>query len=1058
MQRIFLPLLAVFFLVGNSAFSQKRKKAPDTPAPSVAVASDSLYKSLKWRNIGPFRGGRSVAAVGVPGNPLLYYMGTVGGGIWKTEDAGLSWSNITDGFLKTSSVGAIAVAPSDPNVLYVGMGEHAIRGVMTSHGDGVYKSTDAGKTWKHLGLPASRHIASVRIHPQNPDVVYVAVQGAAHAATEERGVYKTEDGGKTWTKILYVDTNTGCADLSMDATNPRILYAGMWDHRRLPWKVVSGGPGSGLYKSTDGGESWTKLSKGLPKEMGKVAVSVSPANPQRVYANIEAEGEKGGVYRSDDGGQTWTQTTNARVTVARAWYYIEIEADPKNPDVVYCINAPLLKSIDGGKTFVTVRSPHGDNHGLWINPQNPQNMINANDGGANISFNGGASWSTQENQPTAQFYRVIADKQFPYWVYGGQQDNSSVMITSRTTGPGIGWQDFASGPGGESAFIAFDPENPELIYGGSYQGNISVLDKKTGEQKDIMAYPTIGLAEVPKYQKYRFNWNAPIVASPQIPSVIYHGANVLLRSRNQGQSWDVISPDLTRNDTTKQEAGGGPFTNEGAGGEVYNTLAYVAVSPHRYGVIWTGSDCGLVHVTQDDGASWQQVTPPDLGECLINSIEVSPHNPAAAYVVATKYRFNDFSSHIFYTNDFGKSWKKIVRGIAPESYARVVREDPVRKDLLYAGTETGLYVSYDGGENWTSFQLNLPVVPINDLFIRDNDLLAATSGRAFWILDDLSPLQQANTPFQTELKARLITPRTTIRLDGPSIPEPIPGYGQNPMAGVLISYFLPKDLDSATVTLDVLDAGGKRMLRSFTNQKDLTYQKYEGGPAPQALLPTKKGINRMAWNLRREALPGVDKVFVNGDYRGSLVGPGTYTLRLIADGDTSTTSVKILPDPRLNALPADFEAQQLVLTQAEDAVREMHQAVNAMRRAKGQIEALEKPWKADSTQKEWIALGKEVVDKITAWEDRLISPKQKTFQDVINFQNRLNAELLDLRDRAGTHNPAPTAGINARLKELLDQWQVHKNAMQKIVQEDIERFNALYKARQLPAVVVTDEK
>jgi photosystem II stability/assembly factor-like uncharacterized protein len=984
-------------------------------------------------------------------------MGSVGGGIWKTEDAGLSWKNISDGQLTTSSVGAIAVAESDPNVIYVGMGEHPVRGVMTSHGDGVYKSTDAGKTWQNMGLPASRHIASVRIHPNNPDLVYVAVQGAAHGATEERGVYRSADGGKSWKKILYVDPNTGCADLSMDMTNPRILYAGMWDHRRYPWKVQSGGPGSALYKSTDGGDSWTKLAKGLPDAMGKVAVSVSRANPERVYANIEAEGEKGGVYRSDDGGQLWVQITNARTTVARAWYYIEIEADPHNPDVVYCINSPLLKSIDGGRTFATLGTPHGDNHSLWINPINPQYMINSNDGGANVSLNGGDSWSTQENQPTAQFYRVIADKQFPYSIYGGQQDNSSVMIVNRTTRPGIGWKDWSAGPGGESAFIAFDPEKPDLIYGGSYQGNISVLDKKTGEQKDIMAYPTIGLAEIPKNQKYRFNWNAPIVASPQIPSVIYHGANVVLRTRDQGQSWDVISPDLTRNDTTKQESGGGPYTNEGAGGEVYNTLAYMAVSPHRYGVIWTGSDCGLVHLTQNDGKTWQNVTPPDLGECLINSIEVSPHDPATAFVVATKYRFNDFTSYVFVTTDYGKSWKNIVKGIAPESYARVVREDPVRKGLLYAGTEQGLYVSYDAGANWTPFQLNLPVTPINDLIIRDNDLIAATSGRAFWVLDNLSALQQVPVPFSTEPKAWLVTPGKTIRLDAPSIPKPIPSLGQNPATGVAIDYFLPNDLDSATIVLDVLGSNGK-VLRSYTNQKDKTYQKYEGGPAPKPVLTAKKGLNRMAWDLRRDALPGISKVFVNGDYRGSMVGPGTYTLRLRTDKDTTMAPVVILPDPRLDALPADFEEQQKILTKTEEAVREIHESVNTMRLAKQQIQALEGIWKSDSTMKKWLDQGKAVAKRITQWEDNLITPKQQTFQDVINFPNRLNAQLLDLRDRAGTHAPKPTRGAIEKLQELLAEWTMHKTAMQKIIMDDIAQFNTDWQAKRLPVVRVDTEK
>ncbi len=1046
-------LLFLSFIIFVDCIAQKNTS--QTPAPTFNA---DLYKGLKWRNIGPFRGGRSVTATGVKQNPMTYYFGSTGGGIWKTEDAGISWKNISDGQLKTGSVGIISVAESDPNVLYVGMGEHPVRGVMTSHGDGIYKSTDAGKTWKNVGLEKTRHIAAVRIHPQNPDVVYVAAQGAVNGANEDRGIYRTTDAGKTWQKIFYVDANTGCADLSMDMTNPRILYAAMWQHRRYPWKVESGGAGCALYKSVDGGDTWTKMTEGLPKNMGKAAVSVSRANANRIFANIEAEGDKAGVYRSDDAGKTWTQTSKQRITITRSWYYIEIFADPINPDLVYVMNAPFLKSIDGGRTFAPVRVPHGDNHDVWINPTNNQIMINANDGGANISFNGGASWSSQQNQPTAQFYRVITDNQFPYKVYGGQQDNTSLGVVSRTNSGGIGWQDWATGPGCESAYIAFDnPSDPQVIYGGCYQGNIEVQDVKTGLGKDVMAYPHIGLAVKPKEQKYRFNWNAPIMASPFQNGTIYHAGNVVLKSSDNGQNWQEISSDLTRNDKAKQEDGGGPYTNEGAGGEVYNTIAYLAVSPHKEGVLYAGSDCGLVHITQDDGKSWANITPKDLDECLINSIEVSPHDPATAYIVATKYKFNDFTSLIFVTKDFGKTWKRITQGIENESFARVVREDTKRKGLLYCGSELGFYVSYNQGENWQKMQLNLPIVPITDLVIHDNDLVAATAGRAFWILDDLSTFQQSEN-LQSEAKAKIFQPKNTVKFDAPSPPEPMPGFGQNPMNGVVLDYFLPKSYDSLKVVLQILDNTGN-VIRTFDNKKDSTFVPYEGSPAPKAVIPSKKGINRFAWDMRKEGTAGINKVFVNGDYRGSLVAPNVFKVRLIAEKDSSMTEATIIPDPRLKATKADFEAQQAMLNSIDEQVRDIHNSVIKMRKIKTQIESLtgflkeNNDW-GDTRNIALVDTGKAILKKISIWEEKLITPKQETFQDVINFNNRLNAELMDLKTRVDVHNPRPTEGAKTRLNDLSKEWETHKTVFTKLINVEVAKFNEMYKQKAIPALIV----
>jgi photosystem II stability/assembly factor-like uncharacterized protein len=1047
----------VLFVLINSitVFSQKKLKqnAVIPPPPNNNGFNSDLYKGLKWRNIGPFRGGRSITATGVKQNSLIYYFGSTGGGIWKTEDAGISWKNISDGQFKTGSVGIISVAESDPNVLYVGMGEHAVRGVMTSHGDGVYKTTDAGKTWKNIGLEKTKHIAAVRIHPQNPDIVYVAAQGALHGASEERGIYKTTDGGKTWQNIFYIGANTGCADLSMDLNNPRILYASMWEHRRYPWKVESGGAGCAIYKSSDAGETWVKLSEGLPKNMGKSAVSVSRANSNRVFANIEAEGDKAGVYRSDDAGKTWIQTSKQRVTIARAWYYIEIFADPINPDLVYVMNAPFLKSIDGGKSFAPVKSPHGDNHDLWINPTNNQIMINANDGGANVSFNGGASWSSQQNQPTAQFYRVITDNKFPYYVYGGQQDNSSLATASRTNGVGIGVQDWFTGPGCESAYIAFDNKNdPQVIYGGCYQGNIEVFDTKTGIAKDVMAYPHIGLGVKPSTQKYRFNWNAPIVASPFANGTIYHGGNVVLKSSDNGQSWQEISGDLTRNDKTKQEDGGGPYTSEGAGGEVYNTIQYLAVSPHKAGVLYTGSDCGLVFNTQDDGKTWQNVTPKELDECLIHSIEVSPHDAATAYVVATKYRFNDFTPLIFVTKDFGKTWKKITQGIESNDFARVVREDPKRKGLLYSGTELGFYVSYNQGDNWNKLQLNMPVVPITDLIVQDNDLVASTAGRAFWILDDLAALQQSES-LEKQTKSLVFKPKNTVKFDAQTPNEPIPGLGQNPATGMIIDYFLPENMDSSKVIVQILDNQNK-VIRTLDNQKDKAFVKYDGGPSEKLLLPSKKGINRTAWDLRKESVAGINKVFVNGDYRGSLVAPNTYKIRLIAAKDTSLTEATILSDPRLKATKADFEAQEMMLTKIDKTVNDMHVTVNNMRKVKSQLESINNLLKDKTDHKELLDIGKAILKKINDWESNLISAKQETFQDVINFPNRLNAEFLDLKNRVDVHNPTVTNGAKTRLIDLDKEWATNKNVLDIIINEDITKFNELYKQKAIPGLIV----
>ncbi len=990
------------------------------------------------------------------GNDQIYYTGYTGGGLWKTEDAGITWHNISDGFFKSGSVGDIAVSESDPNVIYVGMGEHAVRGVMTTYGDGVYKSTDGGKTWKHIGLENTRHISDVVVHPHNPEVVYVAAQGAVHGPNPDRGVFKSTDGGKTWKKVLYVDENTGASSLSMDMTNPRILYAATWQHRRYPWKVESGGAGCAVWKSVDGGDTWEKIVEGLPREMGKIGISVSRANPNRVYAIVEAEKSKAGLYRSDDGGKKWNHLSSDQNITSRSWYYMEVFADPQNADVVYVLNAPFMKSVDGGKTFFSVRVGHGDTHDLWINPHNNQNMILGDDGGGEITFNGGKSWSTLNNQPTAQFYRVNVDNLFPFRVYGGQQDNSSVVIKSRNNSFGITEQDWFEGPGCESAWIAFNPNNPVLLFGGCYQGNIDVLDTRTGERKDIMQYPSTNLAYRPKEMKYRFNWNAPIIASPHDPNTIYHAGNVVFKTTNGGLSWEVISPDLTRNEESKQQEGGGPLTNEGAGGENYNTIYYLIESVHEKGVLYAGSDCGLVHITRDGGKTWQNITPATLPECMIHSIEISPHDRATVYISASRYKFNDMASYTFKSTDYGKTWTRISQGVETDDFIKVIREDRKVKDLLYAGAERGFYISFNGGAAWHRLQLNLPVVPVTDLAIHQgNDLVASTAGRSFWILDDLSALQQSRGDMGSAA-VRLFTPKTTVRYPSVTIPEwmgNIPGLGMNPPDGVILDYYLKEKADTNTVKLEIFDSQGRR-IRAYTNKKDETFKPWPGGPPAPQVLPAEAGLNRFAWDFRTKTLPGVSQAFVYGDHRGHRVAPGRYKARLSYKGETSETEFEIVQDPNLKVTPSDWAAQQQFLEDVDGRIIEIHTTVNNLRRVKKQVETYVEVLSASQNFKDLATTGKELIKKLHAWEEKVIQTRQKNFQDVINFPSKLNAEYFALRGVIDVHDPRVTQGARDRYTDLEKQWSAYRQELQNLINHDIAAFNEQFRSRAVPAVVV----
>lgn len=1061
-----LILTAVFFTVVFSLIGQRKKLVPIAPAPPQALQQlepGTYFKAAKWRNIGPFRGGRSVAASGVVDNPLVYYMGTVGGGVWKSEDAGTSWRNISDGYFSTASVGAVSVAESDANVIFVGMGEHAPRGVMTSYGDGVYKSTDAGKTWAKMGLELTRHISGISIHPANPDLVYVAAQGALHGAGEERGVYKSADGGKSWKKVLYVDENTGCSDLSMDMTNPRILYAAMWDHRRLPWEVRSGGKGGGIYKSVDGGETWNRLDKGLPKELGKIGLSVSRANPNKVYSVIESDSQKeqGGVFVSDDAGASWSRISKDHRTVQRAWYYIEIFADPQNENVAYVLAPPMLKTIDGGKTWQVVETMHGDHHGLWINPKNSKNMILADDGGAVVSFNGGETWSHQKHA-TAQMYRVNADNLFPYNVYGGQQDNTSVKIASRSTySYSIGERDWTYSAGGESAFLAFNPDDPRLVLGGSYQGTIEVLDNYTMEGKGIMERPFNYLSMTPKNMMYRFNWNAPIIWSAHEPNTFYHGGNVLFKTNDYGRNWSVVSPDLSRQDTTKMGLSGVPYTNEGAGGENYGTILYVKESAQEPGVIWVGSDDGLVHVTRDNCKTWTNVTPTGLQECMINCIEISPHDPATIYLATTRYKFNDFTPALYKSINAGQTWEQINQGIPYGAFTRVIREDTEQKGLLFAGTETGLYSSYDGGKKWYAFQLNLPVTPITDLKVHQGDLIAATAGRSFWIFDDLNLLRQLPAA-NSQDQLILFQPEPTYRVSGGSSMDRNFSVddnssfnsntaGTNPATGVVLYYQLPSKLDSTVdVKLDILTKEGQ-LIRTYSNKGNEKHESYEGAPPPNPVLPAKAGLNRAVWDMRYPILRGVPAIYIEGSYRGHKVPPGEYLARITYQGKSAETTIRILPDPRIKATEVEYQDQHLMMMDIEKKINEMHDLVNIVRKMKKQIETLTEKTTGQSAYTSVNNKLNAIQSKLTDWEETIIPVKAQCYDDATNFENKFSGDYIFLKGEMDSNNPQVTKGQKEQLMMLNKRWEELKKQQESLFAE-IKMINGSLHNLDLPTI------
>ena len=1072
-----------------------------TPTSSPAAEPDPL-KAIQWRLIGPFRGGRSTAVTGVASQPMVYYFGGTGGGVWKTTDGGINWEPITDGSVfGTGSVGAIGLSDSDPNTIYVGMGESAIRGNV-SHGDGVYKSTDAGKTWKRVGLEDTRQISRIRVNPKNPDIVYVAAQGHVWSPNADRGVFRSKDGGKTWQKILYRSDKAGASDLIIDPTNANILYAGFWEVYRKPWTLESGGSGSGVFKSTDGGDTWVEITRnpGLPKStIGIVGVTVSPANPDRLWAIIEAE--DGGVFRSDDAGKTWTKTNDQRNLRQRAWYYSRIYADPKNADTVYVLNTGFYKSNDGGKTFTGIGVPHGDNHDLWIAPDDPSRMIESNDGGANVSFNGGKSW-TEQDQATAQFYRVTLDNDFPYHIYGAQQDNSTIRIASRNTDSGIRETDWYDVGGGESGWIAPSPKDSEIVFAGSYGGLITRLDHRTGQLRDVSPYPNNPMGAGADVLKYRFQWNFPILFSPHDANTLYTGGNVLFRSTNEGQTWEVISPDLTRDDKSKQGSSGGPITKDNTSVEYYATIFTVMESPLQKGVIWTGSDDGVVQLTRDGGKTWTNVTPKKdlMPEWIqINSIEASPHDPATAYVAATMYKWDDNRPYLYKTTDFGKTWKRITNGIPATAFTRVIREDPNKRGLLYAGTETGLYVSFDDGGNWQSMQFGFPVVPITDLAIhkREQDLVAATQGRSFYIFDDLPFVHQLmDAGGMAAIKqTKLFQPENPYRMDGGTPPLPATAtVGRNPANGAVVYYSL-KSKPTSDVVLEFLDASGKS-IQKFTGKPAKATAAAQPSPAPspsatvqppgqptpspaaqatpaseepqaggeepggfgaprQPPVTTDVGVNRFVWDLRYpESVRFPGMILWAGEMRGPRVSPGMYQVRLTVDGQTTSQSFEVKADPRLSTSAADYAKQLELGLKIRDKVTETHNAIIQIRDVRKQVDDLLKRVAGQPGFKVINDAATPLKKNLTAVEESLYQTKNRSSQDPLNFPIRLNNKLAALAGVVQSADAAPTDQSYAVYDELVVQIDAQLAKLAQVMKTEVPAFNQLVRDQNVPAVTV----
>ncbi len=1044
---LLMVTLATF--IATSAIAQRKKGSPASSSASTGVSfNQDYYSGIKWRELGPFRGGRSVTATGVVGDPNTYYFGGVGGGVWKSIDAGQTWFNITDKYFG-GTIGAVAVSESDPNVIYVGEGEQGVRSNVSS-GWGVWKSVDAGATWKHIGLRESKHIGRIRIHPKNPDLVYVAAMGNLWKPNNMRGVYRSKDGGTTWERVLYINDKAGAVDLTFDHNNARILYASTWNIKRNGYRMDSGGPDSKLWKSTDGGDTWDELTDnpGMPKgPNGIIGVAVSPMNSNRVWAIIE--NLDGGVFRSDDAGATWKKINSDRALRQRAWYYTRITADTQNEDKVWVMNVSYGVSKDGGSSFELKNAPHGDHHDLWIDPHNNQRMIVADDGGAQVSNDGGENWTTYHNQPTAQFYRVTTDNSFPYRIYGAQQDNSSVRINHRGTGGSLTERDWIALSIGESAHLAPDPLNNNIIYGSDYKGYMSMQNLETGQERSTNVWPDLPAGSGAEVMKYRFNWNYPIGFSPHDPKKLYAGSNHLHVTTNGGQSWETISPDLTRNDPETIKSSGGPITQDNTGAEYYANIFVITESPYTKDEIWTGSDDGLIHLTLDGGKSWANVTPNAAPKNnMMNSIDVNPFVTGGAYVVGTSYKFGDNTPYIYKTNDYGKTWTLITNGIPAEEYVRVVRADPKRKGLLYAGTEKGMWISFDDGASWSKFQLNLPPVPIHDLVVKNDNLIAATHGRSFWMIDDLTPLHQMSKEIEAR-QSHLFKPMPSYRMAGG------PGWrgpdrrleGENHPGGVMMHFYISNLDEKQEVKIEVMEVDGDIIQTYSSKSADRGTQ-----------LKVEKGGNRFVWNMRYpgyKTFPGL--VFYSSPNLGPKAVPGKYKARLTANGQVSEQEFEILKDPRIATTPEEFQAQFDFLMKVRDKVSDAHQGILDIRKIKTDLDYVKSKVDDKPENKNLLEAMKKFQDELTVIENNIHQTKNQSVQDPLNYGIKLNNRLAHLMyEQAHGDFPPTKQGEEVRV-ELTKKIDNELNKLNALIDTNINSINEMIKEKGIEMVMIKKE-
>ena len=1035
-------LVLMCALLPYALTAQKSKKSKS----EVTAMPQELYSGLEYRSLGPYRGGRSSTVTGVPGEPNLFYFGATGGGVWKTVNGGREWENISDGYFG-GSIGAVEVAQSDPNVIYVGGGEKTLRGNVSS-GYGIWKTVDAGRTWTSAGLKNSRHVPRIRIHPKDPNIVYAAVLGNIYTPTEDRGIYKSTDGGESWTKKLFVNDQAGFVDLVLDPTNPRIMYASSWRAQRTPYSLSSGGAGSALWKSTDSGENWTEISKneGFPKDtLGIIGVAVSPINSDRVFAIVENK-EKGGLYRSDDGGQKWSLINEDRALRQRAWYYTRVYADTEDVDVVYVTNVSYHKSADGGKTFSKFNAPHGDHHDLWVAPEDANRMIIADDGGAQITYDGGETWSTYHNQPTGQYYRVTTDNADPYRIYVAQQDNSTLRVNHRSDGNAISEDDWEATAGGESAWIAVDPADNDIVYGGSYGGFLTRVNHKKKTVRGINVWPDNPMGYGAEGMKYRFQWNFPIMFSKHDPKKLYAFSNHVHMTTNEGQSWELLSEDLTRNDSTKLVSSGGPITQDNTGVEYYCTIFTADESPLKEGLLWVGSDDGLIHVTQDGGQSWENVTPKAMPEwSMVNSIETSAFDAGTCYVAATSYKRGDFRPYLYKTSDYGKTWTTITNGIAAQHFTRVVREDPERKGLLYAGTETGLYISFDDGANWRPFQLNLPIVPITDLAVKDNSLIVATQGRSLWMLDDLTVIHQMDN-IDTSAAVILYAPKDALRTKGGTKEKPSLTEGQNLPNGVVTHFYLKNLVEQDSVKLTYLNMKGDT-LSTFSNSTKEKDKKLE----------VKKGGNTHVWDTRGKGAEKLDGMILWwANLEGAKAVPGTYTVSLNVNGTDQTQNFKILPDPRAEASIEDMQQQFDFVNAINATVDKAHQSIKKIRKINEKLTAFAKQYKDDTRTAALVEKANTMKEKFGEVEKALYQTQNKSNQDPLNFPIRLTNKLGHLNSLVTLDDFPPTEQDLAVKAELTEKINAQLKTFDALIDTEISAFNAEFNTLQLKYLSVVE--